>query len=374
MNFLKKSFLALLCMLNTTAWANDNVQHQLQQMSLEEKVGQLFFVRPEALIGDSSAATLLAHNTGTTKVTHSMRKGIKRYPVGGVVLFGKNIKHPAQTRTLIKELRAASRNSRLIIAVDEEGGTVARLANNPEMQVINVGNMCQVNSSTKAYLAGHRIGKYLRDYDFDMDFAPVADVLVNPENKLVNKRSFGNDAKTCGIYAQEYIKGLHDYSIMSTVKHFPGHGGWEADSHIGLSESLATLEDLRAQEFVSFKKALAGDTEAVMIAHMVFPKITQDNVPASLNRYFITDILREEIGFKGLIITDSLGMEAIVKYFGPAEAAVMALNAGADILLMPNDLALAYKGILEAVQQGRVSQERLDDAVGKLLLYKNKLK
>lgn len=363
----------MLCILQNSVWANESAQKAVESMTLEEKVGQLFFVRPEALKGHNDLATLRKYDKGVTRFSRDMEKGIRRYPVGGVVLFAKNIANPEQTKKLIADLKRASTRP-LIIAVDEEGGRVARVANNPRMQVINVGEMGKVDSERRAYLAGHRIGKYLNEYGFDMDFAPVADVLTNPANTLVKGRSFGSDAMACGNYAKAYIDGLHDFGIMSTVKHFPGHGGWEKDSHISLSESLADLEALRRQEFVAFRKALGGNTEAVMIAHMVFPKITKDRIPASLNRYFITDLLRKELGFQGLIITDSLAMDAVAKYFGHEEAAVKAINAGADILLMPGDLSRAYKGVLEAVRKGIIAEARINAAVEKQLCYKQLIK
>lgn len=357
------------CLLSTSTYANYDIQKKLASMSLEEKVGQLFFVRAEALMGNNSADTLKKHIEGTKKVTTSMKKGLQRYPVGGVVLFAKNIDNPTQTRLFIADLRKVSKE-RLIIAIDEEGGRVARLANNPNMEVPWVGNMGSIVSEQRAYLAGHRIGRYLKAYDFDMNFAPVADVLVNPDNKLVNGRSFGSSPEICGIYSKAYIRGLHDFGIMSTVKHFPSHGGWESDSHKGLSESNASLTELRAKEFIAFQKALTEKTEAVMIAHIVFPNIKAPKVPASLNSMFVTDILRKEMGFKGLIITDSLAMDAIVKYYGHAEAAVLALQAGADVLLMPADFAAAHKGVVEAVKHGIVSEARLNEAVTRILYYK----
>jgi len=355
---------AIIFMATGNAFAKD-----LQNMTIEEKVGQLFFVRAEALQQQYAGKDIEWAKQGVTRVSLDIHKTLQKYPVGGVVIFGKNIVKPEQTKRLIRDLRKASPEP-LFIAVDEEGGRVARLGNTPALQVPYVGNACRVNSSLRAYVNGHRIGKYLREYDIDINFAPVADVLLNKDNQLMATRSFGAEPQQCGSFSRAYINGLHDYAIMSTVKHFPGLGGNEADSHLGLSQSNLSLADLESTEFISFKQALAA-SDAVMVAHLSLPKVSGE-LPASLSKTIITDLLKNKLGYKGLVFTDSLAMGAIVNYYGPVEAPIKALEAGADVLLMPQNLAKAYTGVLKAVKDGRIAQERLDEAVGKILAYKKK--
>ena len=342
-------------------------EKQLAQMSLEEKVGQLFFVRSEALIGYKTVADLQSVEKATTKVDKKMLKGLKQYPVGGVVLFAKNILNPEQTKQFIAALRQGSR-SKLILAVDEEGGRVARVANNPAMGVENVGFAGNMENVEKAYASGVYIGEYLKALGFDMDLAPVADVLQNKDNAHIGLRSFGSSPEQCGEMASAYIRGLHEQGILSTVKHFPGKGGWEKDSHLDFSESPYGLEELEKTQLISFRKAMQ-QSDAVMVAHLSLPKI-DGKVPASLSKPIITGLLRQELGFRGMVITDALAMGAINKHYGHAEAAVMALQAGADILLMPEDLGAAYKGVLKAVKNGQITQKQLDHAVLNQLRYK----
>lgn len=255
------------------------------------------------------------------------------------------------------------------LAIDEEGGIVARIGNSA-IEVPYVGSMGNVGASgdpEQAYEAGSTIGEYLQDLGFNLDFAPDADVLVDPSNVTIGERSFGSDPELCGQMVHRFIDGLHEHGIASCIKHFPGLGDTESDTHTSAAWSSRTIDDYRGTEFVSFRGGIDAGTEMVMISHLSNSELTGSDLPASLNKTVITDILREELEYDGIVITDSLRMGAVSERFDSAEAAVMAVEAGADILLMPADFSSARQGIIDAVQNGRISEERIDESLDRIL-------
>lgn len=263
----------------------------------------------------------------------------------------------------------------LFLSVDEEGGAVARIANSG-IEVPYVGSMRNIGDSEdieKAFEAGDTIGEYLHELGFNLDFAPDADVLIDPSNETIGDRSFGSDPELCGRMAAKYIEGLHENKIASCAKHFPGLGDTETDSHTGEAWSSRTLEDYRKAEFISFQSAIKAGTDMIMVAHLSNTELTGSDLPASLNKVVITDILRDELGYEGVIITDSFQMGAVTERFDSADAAVTAFEAGADLLLMPVDFGAARKGILDAVESGRISEERIDESLRRIFLTRYNL-
>ena len=257
----------------------------------------------------------------------------------------------------------------LFLAVDEEGGNVMRIGSSA-IDVPYVGTMQSVGATgdpEAAYEAGSTIGEYLQMLGFNLDLAPDADVLVDPGNVTIGDRSFGTDPELCGQMVHRYIDGLHEYGIASCVKHFPGLGDTETDTHTGGAWSSRTIEDYRSTEFLSFKGGIDAGTEMVMISHLSNSELSGSDLPASLNKTIITDILRGELGYDGIVITDSLRMGAVSERFGSAEAAVMAVDAGVDILLMSADFYSARQGIIDAVNDGRISEERIDESLFRIL-------
>ena len=257
----------------------------------------------------------------------------------------------------------------LFLAVDEEGGNVMRIGSSA-IDVPYVGTMQSVGATgdpEAAYEAGSTIGEYLQMLGFNLDLAPDADVLVDPGNVTIGDRSFGTDPELCGQMVHRYIDGLHEYGIASCVKHFPGLGDTETDTHTGGAWSSRTIEDYRSTEFLSFKGGIDAGTEMVMISHLSNAELSGSDLPASLNKTIITDILRGELGYDGIVITDSLRMGAVSERFGSAEAAVMAVDAGVDILLMSADFYSARQGIIDAVNDGRISEERIDESLFRIL-------
>lgn len=337
-------------------------------LTLEQKVGQLFIVRPDALDLTLSQETINdAHADGVTAVTNDMRKTLQQYPVGGICQFGKNIESPSQLAQFNADLQAASATP-LLIAVDEEGGLIARLANNDAFNLPRYASAAAVGASgdpADAREMGQTIGNYLKTYGFNMDFAPDADVNTNPDNPIIGERAFSSDAATAAQMAAAAADGLRENGILPTLKHFPGHGDTAEDSHTDLAVTYKTREELENCELLPF----AADTglHAVMVGHIAAPNVTGDMTPATLSPTLIGMIPDAE---NALIVTDSLAMDAITAAYTPGEAAVLAIQAGCDVLLMPNSLPEAYAAVLDAVQNGTISEARLDQSVNKILHYK----
>jgi len=281
----------------------------------------------------------------------------------------------ASTAAAGKTAAAAEKSGETIhippfLAVDEEGGLVARVADSP-IEVPYVGSMGAIGASgdpEAAYEAGNTIGGYLRELGFNLDFAPDADVLIDPSNQTIGERSFGTDPALCGRMVHRFVDGLHASGIASCIKHFPGLGDTETDTHTGGAWSSRTLEDYRSAEFQSFLGGIEAGTDMIMVSHLTNEALTGNDLPASMNGAVITDLLRKELGYEGVIITDSLQMGAVTDRFDSAAAAVTAIEAGADILLIPADYASAHQGILDAVETGRLSEERLDQSLFRILM------
>ena len=330
-------------------------------LTLEQKVGQLFIVRPDALELTLAQETINdAKADGVTELTDAMRDALRTYPVGGICQFGKNITDPEQIKRFNNDLQAACQTP-LFIAVDEEGGRVSRLANRPAFDLPQYKN----GAITDARAMGQDIGGYLKQYGFNMDFAPVADVNTNPDNPIIGDRAFSSDAKTAAQMVAEAAQGLREHGILPTLKHFPGHGDTKEDSHTALAVTHKTLAELQDCEFLPF--AADSGLHAVMVGHIAAPNVTGDMTPATLSPELVGLVPDAE---NTLIVTDSLSMEAITATYTPGEAAVQALQAGCDLLLMPNGLPEAYNAVLQAVKDGTLSEERLDRSIDKILRYK----
>ena len=343
------------------------VDEILAGMTLEEKICQMFIIAPENLM----------EKWNITTVDVNMINRLNQYPVGGYIFFKANVVNPTQLTGMIGELQNWSQDYTglpFFTAIDEEGGRVLKIGANDNFPVTKVGAMSTITTGEKAYEAGNTIGEYLKKYGLNFNFAPDADVITNPENKIIGDRSFGSDAKSVAEFSVAYSKGLQTNGVLSTFKHFPGHGATKGDTHEGFAYTSKTLEELREAELIPFKAAAENGVDAVMVAHISVPSILGDNTPCSLSRYMITDVLRKELGFEGLIVTDALDMGAITNTYGDKEAAVMAVLAGNDILLKPNNFFASFEGVLEAVKNGVISEERIDESVKRIISVKLSLK
>lgn len=347
---------------------SSTLEKTLQGMTLEEKVAQMFFITPEALTG---YATVTA--TGAAS-----KSAFDRYPVGGLVYFAQNLQNPEQTKEMLSGISSYALETKgypVFLGVDEEGGRVARIGRNAAFQVEKVeamGVLAQKQDKKIIYQAGLTIGSYLSELGFNVDFAPDTDVLTNADNQVIGDRSFGTDPEQVAELAWAYRDGLHEAGILSAYKHFPGHGGTIEDSHTGYAFSYKTLEELQKSELVPFRSGSEKGIDFVMVSHISTPNVTGDNTPASVSKYWITDILRDDMGYDGIIITDAMAMGAITANYSSADATVLAVQAGCDMILMPQDFAVSYEALLEAVRDGEISETRIEESVGRILRAKLK--
>lgn len=335
-------------------------------LTLEQRVAQMFMITPDALTGVS----------GATRAGDSTRAAFAQYPVGGLVYMSANLTGPDQTTEMLSNMKNFSQDTvglPIFLGVDEEGGTVTRIASNQEFGVTDVGNMSAVGASgdaQNAYNAGSTIGTYLNNLGFNMDFAPVADVLSNPDNAVVKDRSFGSDSQLVADMVCAEMNGLNEHQIAPVIKHFPGHGATSGDSHDGVVTIEKSLDELMANELIPFQQAINSGASFVMVGHISVPAITGDNTPASLSNAMVTGVLRDQMGFHGVVITDAMNMGAITAGYSSADAAVAAINAGVDIILMPDDFKGAYQGVLDAVANGTISEERINESAARIIKAK----
>lgn len=338
----------------------------LEEMTLEEKAAQLFIVTPEALTQEGAV----------TAADDGFETAYAACPVGGFIMMQGNIISPEQITEFNEDLEKISLERTGVIpflSVDEEGGTVARIASNENFPERNVGDMCVIGAEgdeKKAREAYEYIGSYLKKYGFNLDFAPDADVWNNEANTVVRYRAFASDPEVCARMTAEAVKGLESQGIWSVVKHFPGHGATSGDSHEGFALSERTAEELRECEYLPFLSGTEAGCRFVMAGHISVPDLTGKETPSSLSYEVVTEVLKDELGYDGLVVTDAMNMGAISENYTSSEAAVMAVEAGVDIILMPSDLEAAYNGLVNAVREGRISEERLNESVLKILELK----
>ena len=338
----------------------------LAGMTLEEKAAQLFFIAPEALTGVSQV----------TAAGEATREAFRNRPVGGIIYFEPNLTESQQVRDMLSGMMEISMDVAgvpVFLATDEEGGQVRRLSGRGFADVPYIDTMYSVGltgEKKKAEETGKTIGTYLSDYGFNVDFAPVADIYSNPENTVIADRSFGNDAATVSAMVSSFVSGMRQTGVRATLKHFPGHGDTAEDSHAGGAASWRTLAEMEESELLPFRAGIDAGAQFVMAGHISLPSVLPDDTPASLSYDILTGLLRNRMGFEGIIITDALNMGAVTSRYGSADAAVQAFMAGADMILMPADFESAYQGILQAAEYGIISGERLDESVRRILCVK----
>lgn len=340
------------------------VDERIGAMTLEQKVAQLFIVTPEALVEGVSQVTQAGDMT---------REGVTAHPVGGIVYFAQNLLDPEQTTTMlanVKQFYADAGNVAPFIAVDEEGGTVVRVADNEAFGAQDVGDASALGSAgdtEAAKRAAEQIADYLMPLGFNLDFAPVADVVDPLRSDTMGLRSFSSDAAVAADMVRAEVEGFRDKKMLCCAKHFPGIGAAAGDSHEGAITIEATNEELETVDLVPFRAAIEAGVPMIMVGHVSLPNIVGDSTPAPLSSAVVQGMLRDSLGYTGIIVTDSLSMGAITDYYTPAEAAVAALKAGCDIPLMPERLDEAYQGVLSAVQVGELTEERLDESLTRIL-------
>ena len=352
------------------------VEAMLKKMTLREKVGQMFFVRVESLDPSIEWTTYddLA-NLKNQEITMKMRKVNHDYPVGGIILYAWNIEDETQLASIIKQVR--SLNGSPLLCIDEEGGRVSRIANNPNFHVKKYESMAAIGATgdpKNAYECGNTIGTYLKRYDFDIDFAPVADVNTNPDNIIIGPRAFSDDPAVAAPMVTNYLQGLKDAGITGCIKHFPGHGDTTNDTHSGYVQSLKTWDEMNQCEMVTFRAGIQWGCQLIMTAHIAVPNVTGTNIPSTLSSVVLQDKLRGELGYQNIIITDGMEMGAITMHYTSGEAAVGSIKAGVDIVLGPRDFTEAFDAVIAAVNNGTLTEERINQSVRRILTLRLAMK
>lgn len=338
-------------------------------MTLEQKVGQMLIVRNRY-----------------TDMTPEYAAEIAEVQPGGYIIFGENITTLARTKQFISDSRkkieeagtvslkdGATLKIPAFMSVDQEGGLVQRLQAISDYPPEYVGSMAEIGatgSTDKAYETGRLLAEECKSVGLDVDYAPVADIFSNPENTVIGDRAFGSDKETVATMSSALARGLREGGVIPVFKHFPGHGDTKADSHQALPVVEKTLDELAQNELYPFQKAIEAGAEMIMVAHIALPNVTGDYTPASLSPVMVTDVLREQLGYKGLVVTDGLDMGALTQNYSNAEIAVKAVVAGADLLLTPVSLLEAKNAILTAIKDGTLSEARIDESVLKILELK----
>lgn len=333
----------------------------ISEMPLNDRVASLFIVTPEALTGVGTV----------TQAGEATREALSEYAIGGLIYFEKNIKDREQLTEMLSKTVLCSKYP-IFLAVDEEGGTVSRIGNS-NIDVVKVDEMSVIGTSqdaVAAHEAGTTIGTYLKELGFNLDFAPVADVVTDGENSVLGSRSFGTDAAVAADMVSNVVQGMQEAGVNACLKHFPGLGSAEEDTHDGRVEITKTLEEMQNSDFIPFQAGIEAGANIVMVSHVTASFVDTEGLPSSLSKVVITDVLRGELGFDGVVITDALNMSAISEYYTADEAAVMAIAAGADMLLMPEDFETAYNGLLAAVQEGTISEERINESLRRIFRIK----
>nr|WP_085524798.1 glycoside hydrolase family 3 protein [Tuberibacillus sp. Marseille-P3662] len=353
------------------------IQSKIQHMTLEEKIGQLFIVHAygKTPTDPSFEDMNVNHNRGGK----NFKEIIEKYHIGGVIYFNwsQNIGTPLdaeQVNSLSNGLQEIAMDQRMpipmFISTDQEGGIVQRVTS---PATVFPGNMAlgATRSTQNATKSAAIMGTELQSLGINMNFAPVADVNVNPANPVIGVRSFGEDPALVSDMTVAQVNAYQNKDVIATAKHFPGHGDTAVDSHYGLPIINHDLETLHQVDLQPFKAAIDAGIDAIMTAHIVVPALDDSGLPATLSKPILTGVLREELGYNGLIITDSLGMSG-ANVVEPEQVPVKAFKAGADILLNPPNVGRAYNAMLEAVKSGDISRKRLNQSVYRILKAKMK--
>jgi beta-N-acetylhexosaminidase len=340
--------------------SDKSIAEQVKNLSLDEKIGQLVIVGVDGYLNNQNSIQL-----------------IEKYHVGGFILFKRNIKNSDQMVSLLNSLKEtnAVNNLPLFLSIDEEGGRISRMPNEflklPSNQKIG-----ERNNEFISYQIGTILGEQLRMYGFNMDFAPVLDINSNPKNPVIGDRSFGIEPNIVTTLGIQTMLGLQSQNIISVVKHFPGHGDTSEDSHKSMPVVNSDLKRLNSFELIPFRAAIENNVDVIMVAHILLPKLDEEN-PASLSEAVITELLRKNMNFDGVVITDDFTMGAIENNYEIGKAAVKSIQAGSDIVLVCHDFdkqETVFNAIKDAVLNGQISIDRINQSVNRIVNLKHKYK
>jgi len=338
----------------------DLINKKIKSMSLEEKIGQLIIVGFE----------------GKT-INEEAINSIDRLKVGGFILFSRNIEDEVQTLKLLDDLKVANSNNDipLFLAIDEEGGRVSRLPKSFEKlpEAMKIGNK---NNKELSYEFGNILGERVRLLGFNINFAPVLDINSNPKNPVIGTRAFGTTIDQVIDNGIEVMLGIRNTGVIPAVKHFPGHGDTDVDSHINLPKVEKTIEELKDLEIRPFRVAIEKDVEMIMVAHIMYPQIDKD-YPATMSKRIIQELLREKLKYDGIIVSDDMTMGAIIENYTLEDGVLSFIRAGGDIALIchgKENPKKAIEKIIEAVNAGDLNEEEIDKKVFRILALKEKFR
>lgn len=333
------------------------VDKTMAEMSLHDKVCQMMFVTPEGLTGTDDVMV----------AGDATKQALQAYPVGGIIYFANNFDNVDQTRDMISNTQSYSKIG-LFIATDEEGGRVNRIMDTLGTTYIGPMYDYKDDGPDAAFENAKTIASDMSALGFNLDFAPVADVWSNPDNTVIGDRAYSDDYAQAAELVGSAVKGFQDGGVICTLKHFPGHGDTAEDSHYSSAYVNRTKAQIMADEMQPFRTGIDAGAELVMVGHLIVPDI--DELPSTLSYKIATEMLRGDMEFDGVAITDSMEMESIADNYGVADSAVMAVQAGMDMLLQPADLAAAVNAIVTAVQNGDITEPRIDESVRRILTLK----
>lgn len=332
----------------------EKVNYKMDNLSIDEKIAQMLIVY---YIGD--------------EYDENLSNIIKEVKPGGFILMSDNITTYDRTLNFVKGMQNDS-DIPMIISTDEEGGSVQRIKGIRDISVTDIPYMYylgQTKDKNLAYKVGEIIANELRTIGVNLTYAPVMDIYSNPNNTVIGKRSFGSDPNTVYDMATSLKNGIEDNLVNTCIKHFPGHGDTETDSHFEIPIINKTLVELENSDLLPFIKSI-NDTNMIMVGHIALPKITNSSIPASLSKEIVTDILKNKYNYRGLVITDALNMRSLTNNYSDKEIYTMAINAGVDLLLMPNGSKNAIKYIKEAIDDEEIDINTINESVRKILTYK----
>lgn len=338
------------------------IESLLAEMSLRQRIGQMIM---PGVVRDSEGNAVRAMNAELTAM-------IEEIQPGGIVLFGPNIATAEQVRRFVGEMQSVS-SLPLTISVDQEGGIVRRVVPREGMPATEIPSARAVGRLADpglAYELGRVMGRELRSLGITMNFAPVGDVQTNPDNPVIGSRSYGSDPQEVAEMVGATVRGLQAEGVSAVVKHFPGHGDTVQDSHEEAATVAHDMARLQRIELVPFQRGIEAGADGVMIGHIAVPEVSGSPVPATLDAILVEGILRERLGFDRLVITDSLIMEGLTRYFDAETIAVRAVQAGADMLLLPASPSGTVRALEAAVDAGEISRERIDQSVRRILRAK----
>ncbi|GAA0488024.1 beta-N-acetylhexosaminidase [Salinibacillus aidingensis] len=330
----------------------DDIERQIESLSLDEKIGQMLLVGFEG-----------------TRLNGEVKAYIEDYHVGGLILFKENLLDVEQTTKLLNHIKHKNKGQiPLFLGIDEEGGEISRVPD--ELKALpDAREVGEVDQPELSFQYGNMLANQIQPLGFNMDFAPVLDINTNPENPIIGRRAFGSTAEKVTKHGLAVMNGIRATGVIPVVKHFPGHGDTSLDSHEELPVVSKSLEELQDLELKPFKAAIKRNADAVMMAHLSVPNI-DNKYPASLSKRMIQGLLRNQMGFEGLVITDDLTMKAITNQYTVADAAVQSVKAGSDILLIAHqkeNVAETFKKLKQAVKTGDLSEQRINESVYRIL-------